>query len=319
MAGRIRTVKPEWLEDEKLSMASLEARVLSVAVLLLADDHGRGRAHPAHVGSVVFPTSTDQSGLARKALDDLAEIGFLVLYEVRGQSYYEVRNWKKHQRVDKPGAPRVPAPSDPEATPSSRSRTPRECLANDSRTIRESIPHAPDSGPQSEANGRNDSSAGHSRTPRESLANDSRLISDLRSPIPTTTDDRRPLATPTAPKRKGGLEVEALETIRAELGELFASIRDPGPLVLQLLTKARVDRPNPPDRIEVLRFAARAVAQAKPPNVAASLHLQVEALREEGALDGLRELEAALATSPAKPADANKRPGGTVRKAEIYG
>ena len=45
MAGRIRTVKPEWIEDEKLGLLSDAARVLSVAMLLISDDHGNARAN----------------------------------------------------------------------------------------------------------------------------------------------------------------------------------------------------------------------------------------------------------------------------------
>jgi hypothetical protein len=32
----------------------------------------------------------------------------MVRYEVDGQTYYHVRNWHKHQKVDKPGKPKVP-------------------------------------------------------------------------------------------------------------------------------------------------------------------------------------------------------------------
>ena len=40
---RIRTIKPEWLEDERLALASPPARVMSVALICMADDFGRGR------------------------------------------------------------------------------------------------------------------------------------------------------------------------------------------------------------------------------------------------------------------------------------
>ena len=43
MAGRIRSIKPEWLEDERMVMASSDARVLSIALILMADDYGNGR------------------------------------------------------------------------------------------------------------------------------------------------------------------------------------------------------------------------------------------------------------------------------------
>lgn len=108
MAGRIRTIKPEWLEDEKIAFASSDARVLSVALLLLADDHGRGRGHAGWVAAQVFP-GQDKT-VASVALGELEAAGFIYLYTVRQQTYFEIVNWQRHQRVDKPGRPRVPAP-----------------------------------------------------------------------------------------------------------------------------------------------------------------------------------------------------------------
>jgi len=102
---RIRTIKPEWLEDERILLASAEARVLSISLILLSDDYGNGRAFT--LGSRVFPTSPH---LAEPALRELVERRFVELYEVDGQRYFHIRNWEKHQKVDKPGKPHVPAP-----------------------------------------------------------------------------------------------------------------------------------------------------------------------------------------------------------------
>lgn len=107
MSGRIRSIKPEWLEDERLALTSPEARVLSVALLLLADDHGNGRMVPQIEASRIFPASP---GIFAKALDDLRSTLFVDLYRLNGQTYFTIRNWTKHQRVDKPGKPRVPGP-----------------------------------------------------------------------------------------------------------------------------------------------------------------------------------------------------------------
>jgi hypothetical protein len=106
--SRIRTIKPEWLDDERLALASPEARVLSVALMVLADDYGNGRASVAVLAGRVFPGKIPET--LAKALDDLRNISFVILYELDGQQYYSIRNWAKHQRVDKPGAPRVPGP-----------------------------------------------------------------------------------------------------------------------------------------------------------------------------------------------------------------
>lgn len=105
--SRIRSVKPEWLEDE-LALASLEARVLSIGLILMADDYGNGRAHPTLLASRVFPANPRET--LANALEELRQLRYVTLYEVEGQQYFSIRNWSKHQRVDKPGKPVVPGP-----------------------------------------------------------------------------------------------------------------------------------------------------------------------------------------------------------------
>lgn len=106
--ARIRSIKPEWLEDEKLVAAGLNARFLSVALITLADDWGNGRACPKLLaGRTQMPIRA-----LRAAFDALVEACFVLAYEVDGQRYYHIRNWDKHQRIPRPQAPRVPRPDD---------------------------------------------------------------------------------------------------------------------------------------------------------------------------------------------------------------
>lgn len=148
---RIRTIKPEWLDDEKLAAASDEARVLSVALILMSDDHGRGRASIATIAAETWRYAIERNdgrdapevlAKASRALRELVEVGFVSLYEVKGQRYFEVVNWKKHQKVDKPSAPRVPAPEQQE-TPQNADT--RDTLATPSRAPIETL--APDLDP----------------------------------------------------------------------------------------------------------------------------------------------------------------------------
>jgi len=120
---RIRTVKPEWLSDERLASCSSDARVLSVALMLMADDEGRGRGSvPTIVADVWrFDLAKDDGanaaevyGRARVALRELSGSGFVVLYEVSGQSYFQLPNFRKHQVINKPTPSKIPPP---DATP----------------------------------------------------------------------------------------------------------------------------------------------------------------------------------------------------------
>ncbi len=134
MSGRIRSVKPEWLEDELLALASDAARVLSIGLMLQADDYGNGRANPVVLAGQMFPGKVLEH--TANALEELRSLRFVVLYEVEGQRYFSIRNWDKHQRVDRPGKARVPLPpakSAQNATPANLRETPanlRETPAN---------------------------------------------------------------------------------------------------------------------------------------------------------------------------------------------
>jgi hypothetical protein len=130
MAGRIRSIKPEILEDEKCARLSHLAYRLFVGTWLIADDFGNLRGDPEYVRAHVLWASRETRETVAKALEELAESSLLSPYSVRGQSYLHVLGWSKHQKVDKPGKPRMPGP-DQDDTKSNR------VVANDSRESRE--------------------------------------------------------------------------------------------------------------------------------------------------------------------------------------
>jgi hypothetical protein len=108
MAGRIRSIKPEILEDERSAGLSSDAWRLWVSMWLLADDHGRLRGTPEWLRSQVFwatPHKVNVSDL----LVELDAAGVIVRYVVSDQKYIEIPNWTKHQKVDHPAKPRIPA------------------------------------------------------------------------------------------------------------------------------------------------------------------------------------------------------------------
>jgi hypothetical protein len=157
---RIRSVKPEWLEDERLLAAGSEARMFSVALMLLADDHGRGRASEVILAGRVYPGDPESLAKVRESLARLSG-WFVKLYEVRGQRYFSILNWKKHQKVDKPGKPLCPGPEEAESPQEAAlSRDPRETLAKAPETL------APETDLETETEGRGTREA---RGPRPSL------------------------------------------------------------------------------------------------------------------------------------------------------
>lgn len=107
--SRIRSIKPEWLDDELLTGSSDAARVLSIALICLADDYGNGRAGRIWLASRVFPGRPLET--IDDALSELVRVRYVQLYEVDGQRFFAIRTWDKNQRVDKPGLPKVPRPT----------------------------------------------------------------------------------------------------------------------------------------------------------------------------------------------------------------
>lgn len=107
--SRIRSIKPEWLDDERMVLSSDAARTLSVALIVLADDYGNGRAGRLWLAARVFPGRPIE--VTDQALQELVTMRYVLLYEVNGQTYFAIRNWDKHQRVDRPGSPKVPGPN----------------------------------------------------------------------------------------------------------------------------------------------------------------------------------------------------------------
>ncbi len=113
MAGRIRTIKPELLEDEKAAELSDAAWRLFVSSWLLADDHGRFRAGGRYLAASVWQDTT-KTQKAEKARDELRDAGRINVYEIGGDTYAEVPTWARHQRIDNAGKERIPPP--PSAT-----------------------------------------------------------------------------------------------------------------------------------------------------------------------------------------------------------
>ncbi|WP_435285187.1 HNH endonuclease [Streptomyces bacillaris] len=111
---RIRTVKPEFWEDELLGVMPRDARLLFIATFNMADDEGILRWTPAYIKAQAFMYDDD---LTLKDVDQLmrclTDTGLLFPYVggVAKQQMAVVVNFRKHQRINRPQKGKLPPPA----------------------------------------------------------------------------------------------------------------------------------------------------------------------------------------------------------------
>jgi hypothetical protein len=103
--ARIRTIKPEFWTDEKIGECSTSARLLLIGALNFADDYGGLSRSAKQLKAQIFPyDSIDCEPL----IQELLAVGVIVEYEAGGTKYLNIKNFTLHQKIDRPGKPRVP-------------------------------------------------------------------------------------------------------------------------------------------------------------------------------------------------------------------
>jgi len=111
---RIRTLKPEILEDERTSGLSDSSFRLFVSMVILADDYGNVRGNEQWLRGVIWWAHKSSPRISA-SLRELQGSLLIDLYTVRGEVYCHIKGWDKHQRVDNAGKPRVPHHNDSES------------------------------------------------------------------------------------------------------------------------------------------------------------------------------------------------------------
>lgn len=92
-----------------MSNLSEFARLLALALLNYADDEGYFYAHPSLIRGQVFPFLEDSKKIPG-AIEQLVKAGYLAIGTGEGgRSIGWIKNFDKHQRVDKPQASKIKA------------------------------------------------------------------------------------------------------------------------------------------------------------------------------------------------------------------
>lgn len=105
--ARARNIKPGFFVNDDLGECEPLARLLFAGLWTIADREGRLEYRPKRIKAEILPY--DDCDVA-DLLESLASKGFIAIYEVGGNQYIQVHNWKKHQNPHvKEGASTIPA------------------------------------------------------------------------------------------------------------------------------------------------------------------------------------------------------------------
>jgi hypothetical protein len=126
--GRIRTVKPELIQQPWFATLSDSAARTYYGLLGVVDDFGRCGAAPSYIAGQIFWGSQRSANKIGKQLAELEREGIIRRYTVKGGEYLEIVGWfdkggPLYQQINKPQGERFPAPSSDQDGPGARPDT----------------------------------------------------------------------------------------------------------------------------------------------------------------------------------------------------
>lgn len=114
---RIRTLKPEMWQDERVGTLSRDARLLLLGLVTLADDEGRFACPMPRIIGHCFPWDDDITpAKVSRWLEEIAAQGIVLLYRSEGRPYGAFRHWRRHQRVNRATPSTLPSSPDDAVT-----------------------------------------------------------------------------------------------------------------------------------------------------------------------------------------------------------
>jgi hypothetical protein len=135
--ARSRSLPSDLFDDPDFFERDSDTQVILLGLVLLADDYGRGPAHP---GLLARKCNKEQV-IVERALGELETVGLLQCYSDGRHHYYFLRRWFEWESLSKPSRSRYPAPPalapscEPGASPSTGAGQFRE-KSGKSRNIR---------------------------------------------------------------------------------------------------------------------------------------------------------------------------------------
>jgi hypothetical protein len=108
--SRIRTVKPDMWEHEKIGRLSRDERLLFVVLITMADDDGRMRALPRQIIGHGYSHDRISERQVEKWLGALDRNRLIVRYGTGREAFISIRGFHKHQRINRRTPSILPPP-----------------------------------------------------------------------------------------------------------------------------------------------------------------------------------------------------------------
>lgn len=100
--ARIRTIKPDFWEDEKIGKLPIPCRLFFIGCWNFADDFGFIKGNAVLLKSQIFPYDENlRASEIKKWIDALVDARMLIPIIHAEESYYYIRTFRSHQIIDK--------------------------------------------------------------------------------------------------------------------------------------------------------------------------------------------------------------------------
>lgn len=106
--ARIRTIKPDFWTDERLTECSVSARLLFIGLLNFSDDNGNLQRSAKKIKMQIFPADNID---CEPLICELLTHGVLIEYSVNGEKFLNIKNFRKHQVINRPSKSSIPLPN----------------------------------------------------------------------------------------------------------------------------------------------------------------------------------------------------------------
>ncbi|MFE9432391.1 hypothetical protein ACFYNA_15535 [Streptomyces sp. NPDC006640] len=109
---RIRSIKPDFFTSLTVADLSYEQRLTFIGLWTHVDDEGRCVDDARLIKAAIWPLDDRTAADIEGDLGGLSESSLIIRYTLNRKRYLAVRGWAEHQKINRPTASKLPAPSE---------------------------------------------------------------------------------------------------------------------------------------------------------------------------------------------------------------